>query len=135
MPSFKYQEGKSSLFGAIKRPFVALEMYSAKLHRWTAFKEVLADTGADICLLPRFMGNLLIEDATTGVYKRIRGIVPNTFLNGFIHDLKIKIANKEFTAPVFIADSEDVTPILGRAKALDLFKVCFDGSFISIEEK
>lgn len=96
---------------------------------------MLADTGADICLLPRFMGNLLVEDITRGVYKKIRGVVPNTFLNGFIHDLKIKIAEKEFTAPVFIADSEDVTPIIGRTKALDLFKACFDGSSTSIEEK
>ena len=43
--------------------------------------------------------------------------------------------NKEFTAPVFIADSEDVTPILGRVKSMDLFKSCFDGSFTSLEEK
>ena len=114
---------------------MALETYSIKLRRWIAFKEVLADTGADICLLPRFMGHLLVNDVTTGVYKRIRGIVPNTFINGFIHDLKIRAGNKEFTAPVFIADSEDVTPILGRAKAMDLFKVCFDGDCTSIEEK
>ena len=135
MPSFKYQEGKSSLFGTIKRPFVAFEIYSTKLHRWIAFKEVLADTGADICLLPRFMGNLIVEDVTTGLHKRIRGVVPNTYLSGFIHDLRIRIRDKEFTAPVFIADSEDVTPILGRAKAMDLFKVFFDGSFTSFEEK
>ena len=135
MHSFKYQEDKSSLFGIIKRPLVELEIYSIKLKKWIPFKRVLADTGADICLLPRFMGNLLVEDATTGIYKRLRGVVPNTFLNGFIHNLKIRIADQEFTAIVFIADSEDVTPILGRAKALDLFKACFDGSFTSIEEK
>lgn len=120
------------MFGIIKRPLVELEIYSAKQKKWITFKHVLADTGADICLLPRFMGNLLVEDATDGIYKRIRGVVPNTFLNGFIHDLKIKIAGMEFTAPVFIADSEDVTPILGRAKALDLFKACFDGNSVSI---
>ena len=135
MPSFKYKEGKSSLFGIIKRPLIALEIYSAKLHRWIFFKEVLADTGADMCLLPRFMGNLLLDDITKGDYKRIRGVVPNTFLNGFIHRLKIKIGNEEFTAHVFIADSEDVTPIFGRSNALDLFKACFDGDFIVIEEK
>jgi len=81
------------------------------------------------------MGSLLVEDATTGVHKRIRGIVPNTFLNGFIHNLIIKIANKEFTAPIFIADSEDVTPIFGRTQALDLFKAYFDGDIVSFEEK
>ena len=133
MPSFKYQEEKSSLFKVVKRPLIELEIYSIKLKRWVPFKRVLADTGADICLLPRFMGNLLVEDVTTGIYKRIMGVVPNTFLNGFIHNLKIKIGDREFTAPVFIADSEDVTPILGRAKSLDLFKACFDGSSTNIE--
>ncbi|MBI2652891.1 retroviral-like aspartic protease [Candidatus Woesearchaeota archaeon] len=135
MPLFKYQEEKSSLFGIIKRPLVELDIYSKKLGKWVPFKRVLADTGADICLLPRFMGNLLVEEVTTGIYKRIRGIVPNTYLNGFIHDLRIRMGNKEFTAPVFIADSEDVTPIFGRGKALDLFKACFDGNSTSIEEK
>lgn len=134
MPSFKYQEEKSSLFGTIKRPLVELEVFSKKLQKWLAFKGVLADTGADICLLPRFMGILLVDDITTGIYKRIRGVAPNTFLNGFIHDLKIKIADKEFTAPIFIADSEDVTPIFGRVRALDIFKVCFDGNSTNIEE-
>lgn len=134
MPSFKYQEGKSSLFGFIKRPLVVIEVYSAKLQRWIVFRKVLADTGADICLLPRFMGNLLIDDVTIGDYKRIRGIVPNTFLNGFIHNLKIRLTDKEFIAPVFIADSEDVTPIFGRVKALDQFKVCFDGNITNIEK-
>lgn len=135
MPSFKYQEEKSSLFGIIKRPLVEIEIYSNKSKNWISFKRVLADTGADICLLPRFMGNLVVKDITAGIYKRIRGVVPNTFLNGFIHNLKIKIIEKEFTAPVFIADSEDVTPIIGRAKALDLFKACFDGNYANIVEK
>ncbi|MBI2558982.1 hypothetical protein HYW20_06695 [Candidatus Woesearchaeota archaeon] len=135
MPSFKYYEGKSSLFGIIKRPLIQLEVYSLKLKRWVPFEKVLADTGADICLLPRLMGNLLVDDITTGIFKRIRGIVPNIFLNGFIHDLKIRIADKEFIAPVFIADSEDVTPIFGRVKSMDLFKACFDGNFTNIEEK
>ena len=135
MQSFKYREEKSPLFGIIKRPLIEVEIYSDKSKGWISFKRVLADTGADICLLPRFMGNLLVRDATTGIYKKIRGVVPNTFLNGFIHDLRIKIGTKELTAPFFIADSEDVTPIIGRTKALDLFKICFDGSFTNIEEK
>ena len=134
MHSFKYREGKSSLFGIVKRPLISLEAYSLKLHRWVLFKEVLADTGADICLLPRFMGSLLLDDITNGNYKKIRGVVPNTFLNGFIHNLKIRVSDKDFIAPVFIADSEDVTPIFGRVKALDLFKACFDGDYVNIDK-
>lgn len=133
MPLFKYQEEKSSLFVKIKRPLIEIEIYSEKTNGWISFKRVLADTGADICLLPRFMGNLLVKDMTAGTYKRIRGVVPNTFLNGFIHNLKIRVTDKIFTAPVFIADSEDVTPIFGRHNALDLFKASFDGSYTNIE--
>ncbi|MBI2508270.1 hypothetical protein HYV89_04945 [Candidatus Woesearchaeota archaeon] len=135
MPSFKYQEGKSLLFETIKRPLIELEIYSEKSGKWIAISDVLADTGADICLLPRFIGDLLVGKVTTGTYKEIRGIVPNTFLNGYIHKLKIKIANYEFIAPVFIADSDNVTPILGRNESLDLFKACFDGEITNIEEK
>lgn len=136
MPLFKYKEGKSQLFEkTIKRPLIEIEVYSTKSNRWIQIDKVLADTGADICLLPRFIGNLLVEDITKGIYRKIRGVVPNTFLNGFIHELKIKIGSKEFIAPIFIADSNDVTPILGREKALDLFTACFDGEITNIEEK
>lgn len=135
MPSFRYQEGKSSLFETIKRPVIELEIYSQKQQKWLHFEKVLADTGADICLLPRFIGNLLVEDIIQGVFKKIRGVVPNTFLEGYIHQLKIKIADKELIAPVFIADAEDVTPIFGRVNALDLFKAEFDGKITKLEEK
>lgn len=135
MLSYKYKEGKSQLFGIIKRPLTRLEVYSLKLAKWMSFEDILADTGADICLLPRFMGNLLVEKITTGIYRRIRGVVPNTFLNGYIHKLRVRVGSREFIAPVFIADSDNVTPILGREKALDLFKACFDGEVTKIEEK
>ncbi len=135
MPSYKYKEGRSLLFETIKRPLIRLDVYSSKSEKWILFEDVLADTGADICLLPKYMGDLLVEDITTGIYKDIRGVVPNTFLNGYIHKLKIRIDSKEFTAQVFIADSENVTPILGRTEALDLFKACFDGDITSIQDK
>ena len=135
MPSYNYKDGESQLFGVIKRPLIALEMYSLKLKAWVLFEDVLADTGADVCLLPRHMGKLIVEDITHGVYKKIRGVVPNTYLYGYIHELKIKIGEKEFVAPVFIADAEDITPILGRGKALDLFKAKFDGEMTRIEKK
>jgi len=91
LPSFKYQEGKSLLFGEIKRPLIEIEIYSTKSDKWIAVSDVLADTGADICLLPRYIGDLIVKDMTAGIYKEIRGVVPNTFLNGFIHKLKVKL--------------------------------------------
>lgn len=135
MPSYEYKEGQSQLFGVIKRPLIALEMFSLKLGGWVSFEDVLADTGADICLLPRTMGYVLVDDITLGIHKKIRGVVPNTFPQGFIHHLKIRLNSKEFIAPVFIADSEDVTPIFGRVKAMDFFKAEFDGKITRLEEQ
>ena len=112
-----------------------LEVYSLKLETWVFFEDVLVDTGADICLLPRHLGELIVVDISKGIFKKIRGVVPNTFLHGYIHQIKIRVDNKEFIAPVFIADAEDVTPIFGRGKALDLFIAEFDGETTKVEEK
>jgi len=46
-------------------------------------------------------------------------------LIAYIHDLKIKLAEKEFDTHVAIADSDDVPSIFGRVKGLDLFEANF----------
>ena len=39
--------------------------------------------------------------------------------------LRLKVGDREFEAPVAIADSNDVPSIFGRVKCLDLFDVNF----------
>ena len=134
MPRFKYKEKESGIFGKIKRPLVDLKMYSPKSKKWILINEILADTGADISILPKSLGESIIGDITTGRYLEIRGITPLAFLGVFIHNLKCQIGESEFKATFAIANSDDVPPILGRVKGLDLFEVIFCcGKEISLE--
>ncbi|MGB2727783.1 MAG: hypothetical protein WBD09_04825 [Halobacteriota archaeon] len=87
--------------------------------------EIEIDSGADSTVLPRFIGELLVEDTTSGKYSEIKGVVPGSVLIAYIHDLRIKVGEREFRAPVAIADSNDVPSIFGRIDSLDLFEANF----------
>jgi predicted aspartyl protease len=107
-----------------------IQIFSKKKNRWIWVDEVLADTGADFCMLPRYLGNFFVEDITTGKYVEIKGVVPGARLIAYIHNLKIKIADRELEAYVAIADSDDVPALFGRVKGLDEF----DASFLEGEK-
>ena len=122
---FPFTEKESKILGKILRPLLEIEVFSDIRNSWEIIEEVLVDTGADLTVLPRFIGESIIDDITTGEYVEIKGIVPTSLLIAFIHTLKIKAAGKEFETKVAIADSNDVPPILGRYEALDLFNLEF----------
>jgi hypothetical protein len=125
LPSFNYKEQKSKIFGKVFRPLIAIEIYSQLLKKWIRVENVLADTGADISILPRDLGEILVEDFTKGKVEEISGVVPFARLIIYLHKLKFRINGKEFILPVGIAESSQVIPILGRVKGLDLFEVNF----------
>lgn len=122
---FSYIEKESKVLGKILRPLIEIEIFSQVRNDWEIIEEVLVDTGADLTVIPRFIGESIISDITSGEYTEIKGIVPTSLLIAFIHKLKIKTAGKEFETKVAIADSNDVPPILGRYWALDLFNIKF----------
>jgi predicted aspartyl protease len=121
---FKCTEKESGIFGKVKRPLIQLEVKTC-MSEWLALREVLADTGADISIFPREIGEQIVENITNGKMIEIKGIVPFARVIAFIHTLTIKINGKEFTAPVAIAESNDVPPILGRVDGLNLFNSLF----------
>ena len=122
---FDYKQEESDVFGSVKRPRIEIQIFSKKKNRWIWVDEILADTGADFCMLPRYLGNFFVEDITTGKYVEIKGVVPAARLIAYIHNLKIKLADREFDTYVAIADSDDVPSIFGRAKGLDIFDANF----------
>jgi len=67
----------------------------------------------------------LVDDISGGKYIEIKGVVPGVRLIAYIHNLKIKVGEKETEAPVAIADSDDVPTIFGRVNGLDLFDARF----------
>ena len=134
MPSFDYKEQESLIFKKVLRPLITIEAYSQIKNKWFIVENILADTGADISILPREIGETLVDDVTTGISQEIKGVVPFAKLIAYIHNLKFRINGKEFELPVAIADSFDVPPILGRVKGLDLFDADFKkGQKVNIE--
>jgi len=123
--NFPYVEGASELFGTILRPLVSLEAYSEPLERWVLLENLLADTGADISVLPRPLGELLLDDVTTGRYFPLSGVNPAAIVPAFVHIVRVRLGDTEFEMPVAIADSSLVPPLLGRRDALDRFVVRF----------
>lgn len=123
--NFPYIEKESRVLGKVLRPLIKIRIFSEKYKDWETIDNVLVDTGADLTVIPRFIGEGIISDITTGEYAEIKGIVPTSLLIAFVHRLKIKAADKEFETKVAIADSNDVPPILGRYEALDLFNLEF----------
>ena len=123
--SFDYEECDSGIFKKVKRPLISLDVKSYN-GEWIHLRDVLADTGADISILPRDIGELLVGDITNGKTIELRGVVPYAKLIVFIHDICFRLNDKEFIAPTAISESNDVLPILGRTNGLDLFEVIFD---------
>lgn len=125
LPSFNYKKQESRLFGKVLRPLIELEAYSEVTNDWVVLENVLADTGADISMLPRIMGEALIGDITKGKKAQVKGIVPRARMNVYMHTLKFRLNSKRFNLPVAITDSDEVPMVLGRVKGLDLFNAIF----------
>ena len=123
--SFNYRPKPSRLFGAVRRPLIDLEAYFRVTHRWIVLRDTLADTGADVSILPRHLGATLVEDIHRGHAVAIGGVVPQSTVSVFFHRIRCRLAGKTFSLLVAIADADDVPPILGRIEGLDRFAALF----------
>ena len=121
---FPYIERESRIFGSILKPIIDIEILSEKYGLWCGIESVLVDTGADITLIPSSIGKGLVDDLYSGTKAAIKGITPFELIV-YIHNLKVRVANKEFETKVAIADSDDVPAVLGRFEALDIFNARF----------
>ena len=124
--SHKYKERHSKILGMIRRPLLDLEIFSPISNKWFVIENVLVDTGADSSVLPYSQGSIFVENVESGERTDVSGIVPYARLVVYLHNLKMRVNGKEFEAPVLIAESDDVPPILGRVKAIDQFLAEFD---------
>lgn len=120
-----YKERESGIFGKTKRPLIDLYIFSEIKKDWLFLADVLADSGADVSILPRTIGESLARDIKKGKYIEIRGITPGAYTEVFIHRFTCKIGEAVFQTNFAVADSDDVLPIFGRFNGLDLFEVTF----------
>lgn len=132
---FDYHEETSKIFGMVKRPRIEMEIYSKERNEWILIDEVLADTGADLTVLPRSIGEMIVSDIIEGEYVEIKGVVPSAVLIAFIHIFNMRIGEYEFSQRVAIADSNNVPVVFGRVDGLDRFHAYFDGGQLMLRWK
>jgi len=125
MKKYPCKPSKSDIFGKITRPLITIKIYSSTQKIWIPIYDTLLDTGADITIIPKYMGELVTNNISEGKEIKIKGFIPYSQLIAYLHNLKIKIADKELELPIAIADSNKTISILGRVNALDLFDVEF----------
>lgn len=121
---FSYTEKESRILGCILKPLIYIEIFSEKHGLWCGINNALADTGADITLISRDIGEELVNDIFAGIKASMKGVTPHE-VDIYIHNLKLRVIGKEFNTKVAIADSEEVPILLGRFGALDMFKAKF----------
>ncbi len=58
---FSYSEKEHHIFGRITRPLVKLAIFSERFGKWLEVGQVLADTGADISVIPLPLGQVMVS--------------------------------------------------------------------------
>jgi hypothetical protein len=119
--TFPYREERSKIFGTIYRPVARVKFKSDGewIPEW-----MYVDSGADITLIPRSVGDLL------GFEMNKRSIVDITGVGGgtvpvIVKEVTMGLGEEIFDARVAWALIEDVPPLLGRMDVFNKFEVIF----------
>jgi len=124
--TFPYIEKEHHIFGKITRPLVRLAFFSERFKKWLEVGQVLADTGADISVIPLPLGQILVSDVEKGIPMLVGGILSSEMsVNAYVHRIKAQIGVHSFEMPIAVSLSSVIPPIWGRREALDRFTVSF----------
>ena len=118
-----YTREESNVFENVFRPRLTISLYSEVFSEWLTIEDVLADTGADISLLPKNLGILLVGNIRQGKKYRMVGLISDSVRYFYMHKIRVKIGPKRFTGVFAIAAGDDVPPTLGRISALDKMNI------------
>ncbi len=126
MIKFPYVEQEHPIFGKVTRPLIKLALYSERFGEWVIIKKVLADTGADISVIPLPVGKILVSEVELGQPIQLGGILSSNLMsNAFVHQIQTRLGDHTFEMPVAVSTSSTIPPIFGRQNGLDRFKVSF----------
>jgi len=121
---FSFKKEDSAILSVIYRPVVKIHFWSAKGRYWLKVL-MIADTGADYTLLPRYFAS----DLKIDLIKDCR-VFSTVGIGGsqkvyFLPSIKIKLGKWKRNIPVGFLDKNTVPPLLGRHKALEKFNALF----------
>lgn len=119
--------------GWIRRPRVTIEVYSPVAKAWYRIPGVLADTGADVSLFPRSLGESILGRTRSPRRVRLGGVAPGARVAGYLHTVRMRLGRKVFAASLVVASVDDVPAILGRHRALDRLEARFArGTYVDL---
>lgn len=122
MITFKYREEKGRLGRVVKRPVALVELQTAE-GDWI-LKDLYIDSGADITLIPRSVGDLLgFELDPEEPIEEIGGIAGK--LPTVRRQVKVRVNKVELEAEIAWALTEEVPLLLGRKDISDNFHITF----------
>lgn len=122
MVEFEYREEDSRLFGKIVRPVADIYFIDNEGNKLISFMYI--DSGADITLIPRKLGESLGFTVEGGKIIEIGGI-GNAKVPVIIKTASIMIGVRKVEVRIAWALTEEVPPLLGRTDVFDLFKIIF----------
>ena len=118
---FEFREEKSEHFGTIPRPVAEVKLFGK-----VTVKEIFyVDSGADITILPRSVGELLGFELRDSEIIDLYG-VGESALSVVIKEIEMEIGEEKFKARVGWALTERVPLLLGRLDIFDKFEVIFN---------
>lgn len=130
MIEFEYREQESGLFGKILRPVADVYFVDKEGNKLISFMYI--DSGADITLIPRQLGESLGFTVEEDKIIEIGGI-GDAKVPVLVKTAKVLLGDKETEIRIAWALIEEVPPLLGRTDVFDIFKVVFDQKNRKIE--
>jgi hypothetical protein len=117
---FEFAKENSSSLGVVYRPIVKVGLIDADGDLFEL--SMLVDSGADISIFSKRIGDIMGVDVEQGDEKIFRGIVGE--LIAYVHSIQMLIYGRKVETRVAFAISE-VPNLLGRLDVFDLFEICF----------
>lgn len=106
--------------GNIYRPYVQLLITSDKIDEWIPI-EMIVDTGADYSLFPKRYAELLGIDLEKECFEQITyGVGGKEGIYLYKKGIKVKRGGWQERIPLGFLGRDDVPPLLGRLKCLEI---------------
>lgn len=131
--SSPFQFRGSGYLGPIYRPYLVVELSSSKIDEWIPV-EMIVDTGADYCLLPKKYAQILRIDLFKECFlKETLGIGGKEKVYLY-KNLYARINNWERKIPVGFLSKDHIPALLGRLQCLEVLKLLMENHITKLEK-
>ncbi|PKP59385.1 MAG: hypothetical protein CVT89_01360 [Candidatus Altiarchaeales archaeon HGW-Altiarchaeales-2] len=120
---FRYKKGESKIFPDVYRPVADVNLWSSQREKWICVSMYI-DSGADITLIPKSIGELLGFEFNKSEIAELNG-VGGGMVAVIIKKVPIRIEDHEFEVKVAWSMIEDVPCLMGQEGIFDRFDIKF----------